>query len=143
MITACVGQNRTRGQYFYAEDSPAFYLSLAPSFNAPYEYIIRDNKLYLRELDGHGGYNWGRSNETESVLLTRGDEKKIRYLVIAAVKEAALEEEKGIDVIVMDGTNWFIQSSYGFGPSVAISTNNPPESFFDLKDFIDSLLQKN
>ena len=140
-MSSCVNHQPNRGQYFIMDNRSSFYLSIAPSFDAPYEYEISLNNLVLRKFDGLGGYEWGKSKDVSSTTLTREQQQMVRLLAITAIKNTILEEEKGIDVVVKDGTSWHIQSDYGLGPSLSASTNNPPQSFFELRDFIEGLLE--
>ena len=41
----------------------------------------------------------------------------------------------------MDGTGWYILTDYGLGPFLSVSTNNPPNSFYELEKYLESLLQ--
>lgn len=140
MLSACAGHQLKTGQHF-SEKSPEFYLSIAPSFAAPYEYEVVSNYLVLRKYNGLGGYNWGKSKEQSRNILTVSQEQKIRELAIAAVKESIQEEQVGIEVIVMDGTGWYLLTDYGLGPFMSVSTNNPPNSFYALEKYLESILQ--
>lgn len=73
--------------------------------------------------------------------LTTAQEKEIRKLAVAAVKESIQEEQAGVEVIVMDGIGWDILTDYGPGPFLSVSTNNPPNSFYELEKYLESLLQ--
>lgn len=140
MLSSCAPYQTKTGQRFY-DGSPSFYLSVAPSFSAPKEYEVVANSLILRTYSGAGGYNWGKRKEKLKKTLTTAQEKEIRKLAIAAVKESIQEEQAGVEVIVMDGTGWYILTDYGLGPFLSVSTNNPPNSFYELEKYLESLLQ--
>lgn len=139
MLSACAGHQSKTGQRF-SESSPEFYLSIAPSFAAPYEYEVVSNSLVIRKYSGVGGYNWGKSNEQSRKILAVSQKQKIRELAIAAVKESIQEEQAGIEVVVMDGTGWYLLTDYGLGPFMSVSTNNPPNSFYELQKYLESIL---
>lgn len=140
VLSACVGHQAKTGQRF-SENSPDFYPSIAPSFSAPYEYELVSDFLVLRKYNGVGGYSWGKSSEQSKKKLTVSQEQKIRELAIAAVTESIQEEQAGIEVVVMDGTGWYLLTDYGLGPFLSVSTNNPPNSFYELESYLESLLQ--
>lgn len=140
MLSSCAGHKAKTGQRF-SENNPDFYLSIAPSFAVPHEYEVASNSLVLRKYSGVGGYNWGKSREQSRKTLTAAQEQKIRELAIAAVKESIQEEQAGIDVVVMDGTGWYMLTDSGFGPFLSVSTNNPPKSFYELQKYLESILQ--
>jgi hypothetical protein len=140
MLSSCAGHQAKTGQRF-SENMPDFYLSIAPSFAAPHEYEVSSNFLFFREYSGVGGYNWGKSKEQSRKTLTVAQEQKIRELAVAAVKESIQEEQAGIDVVVMDGTGWYILTDYGVGPFFSVSTNNPTNSFYELQKYLESILQ--
>lgn len=140
-LCSCASQKQIRGNYFFDDKSPFFYLAIAPTFSEPWEYEITSDHLILKEYDGLGGYEWGNATVTASIEVTKEQEAELRRLTVAAIKDVILEEEKGIDVIVMDGTNWFLHSDYGFGPGLVTSTNNPTDSFFELKNYLEKILE--
>lgn len=139
LLSSCAINPTKTGQRF-SENSPTFYMSIAPSFSAPYEYEVIDDNLIFRKYTGLGGYKWGKKKEQSRKTISIAQEEKIRALAIAAVKES-IPEQAEIDVIVMDGTNWYILTDYGFGPFLSASTNNPPNGFYELQKYLDSILQ--
>lgn len=139
-MVSCANNDFT-GQRF-SEDSPEFYLSIAPSFSQPYEYELNGESLVLREYNGLGGYEWGKSTEVSRVKVTQEQNAKIRELSVSAIDQALLEEQSGIDVVVMDGVSWYLLSDYGFGPFLSVKTNNPPKSFYDLQEYLDGILPR-
>lgn len=139
LLSSCTINQTKTGQHF-SENSPAFYMSIAPSFSAPYEYEVIDDNLIFRKYTGLGGHNWGKKKEQSRKTLSNEQEKKIRELAIAAIKESIPEHEE-TDVIVMDGTGWYILTDYGFGPFLSASTNNSPNGFYELQKYLDSILQ--
>ena len=140
MLSSCASHQTKTGQRFY-EDSPSFYLSIAPSFSAPKEYEVVENSLILRTYSGAGGYNWGKRKEQLIKILTTAQEQEIRKLAVAAVKESTEEDQAGDEVIIMDGIGWYILTDYGLGPFLSVSTNNPPNSFYELEKYLESLLE--
>lgn len=138
-LVSCANNDFKTGQRF-SESSPDFYLSIAPSFAKPYEYELINNSLFFREYSGVGGYDWGKSNEISKAQVTREQSEKIRQLSVAAIKEAILEEQSGIDVVVMDGVSWYLLSDFGFGPFLSAKTNNPPKAFYSLQKYLDGIL---
>ena len=95
MLSSCASHQTKTGQRFY-EDSPSFYLSIAPSFSVPKEYEVVENSLILRTYSGAGGYNWGKRKEQLRKTLTTVQEKEIRKLAVAAVKESTEEDQAGL-----------------------------------------------
>lgn len=138
-VVSCASNNFKTGQRF-SEDSPEFYLSIAPSFSKPLEYELRGDRLVVREFSGLGGYDWGKSIEVSNVQVTQEQSERVRALSVAAVEEALHEEQSGIDVIVMDGVSWYLLSDYGFGPFLSAKTNNPPKSFYDLQEYLNGIV---
>ncbi len=139
-LSACATKQYKTGEWFN-EESPEFYISLAPSFKAPYEYELKSGQITFRKYGGLGGYDWGKVIYTSNRIISKQQEEAIRKLAVTAIKEAAIEDEKGIDVFVADGTGWYIMTDYGFGPFLSVSTNNPPDSFYSLKQYIESLFK--
>lgn len=75
VLSSCaINQNKT-GQHF-SENSPTFYMSIAPSFSAPYEYEVISNNLILRKYSGLGGSKWGIKKEQSRKVLSVAQEKK-------------------------------------------------------------------
>lgn len=140
-VSSCTGNIPKTGQRFQ-ENSPSFYLSIAPSFSSPQEYEVISNVLVHRVCNGLGGYNWGKCNEQSRKTLVVTQEETIRNLAVAAVKASIQEEQIGNEVLVMDGTGWYIMSDYGLGSFYSVSTNNPPDSFHELLKYLESLLQQ-
>ncbi len=138
-VVSCANNDFKIGQRF-SEDSPEFYLSIAPSFSQPYEYELSGESLVVREYSGLGGYDWGKSIEVSRAQVTREQSEKIRELSVSAIKEALLEEQSGIDVVVMDGVSWYLLSDYGFGSFLSAKTNNPSKLFYDLQEYLNEIL---
>ncbi len=137
-LSSCTTSQFKTGQSF-VEDSPDFYLSIAPSFGNPFEYEISSGKIIFREYSGKGGYDWGKITNTIHKTIDANQQAKIRELTVTAVKDAVVSEQNGIDVVVVDGTSWYILSDYGFGPFLSISTNNPPDSFYAVKEYVENI----
>lgn len=144
LLCSCSTTPEYTGQQF-SEDSPDFYLSIAPSFDKPYEYEIHDTTLVLREYSGLGGYDWGRKNLVAKVTVTLKEQEKIRRLTFKAIADTIhIEEERrkrGELVVVADGTSWYIQS--GIVPFLSIRTNNiESNAFGELKSHLDFILKR-
>lgn len=137
--TSCTFNNFRTGQRF-EEESPYFFMSVAPSFSEPFEYEISSDELILREYDGLGGYDWGRGKEVSRVKVTLEQERNIRELSIATIIESIKEEESGEEIVVLDGTSWYILTDFGFGPFLSYSTNNPGDSIYKLHGYLNNLL---
>ena len=115
-------------------------MSVAPSFSEPFEYEINSDELTLREYDGLGGYDWGRKKEVSRVKITLEQEKNIRKLSIATIIESIEKEQEGEEIVVMDGTSWYVLTDFGFGPFLSYSTNNPGDTIYILHDYLEKLL---
>lgn len=137
-FTSCTFNEFRTGQRF-EEESPDFYMSIAPSFSEPYEYEIHYNNLFYREYNGLGGYDWGRAQEVSKVEITLEQMKHIRELAITAIKES-IEEQLGHEILVMDGVSWYLITDFGLGPFLAAKTNNPSDSFYQLRNYLNELL---
>ncbi|WP_028886803.1 hypothetical protein [Teredinibacter turnerae] len=142
VLASCASDSFKTGQRF-SEDSPEFYLSIAPSFSKPYEYELIGDRLTVREYSGLGGYEWGKSIEVSVVQVTRKQHEKIRALSVTAVREALKEEQEGIEILVMDGVSWYLLSDYGFGSFLSAKTNNPPKSFYTLQKYLNEIVSLN
>lgn len=142
LVCSCSMNPGYTGQQF-VEDSPTFYLSLAPSFHKPCEYEIRDKKLVYREYSGLGGYGWGRRKDVATSSISQEHQDKIRALTLEAIADTISIEkwrrENDEMVVVTDGTTWYIQSD--IGPFLSISTNNPEsKAFKELLTLLNSIL---
>lgn len=131
-LSSCSSSPNFTGQVF-DEKTPFFYLSIAPSFDKPYEYEIRNDILVLREYSGLGGYNWGTKRVVAKSEMSQEVQAKISKLAQEAIADTIRIEknrtEVGDVVLVMDGTNWYIQLDVGY--FLSISTNNPESKAFN------------
>jgi len=144
LVCSCSKSPRYTGQWF-VEKSPSFYLSIAPTFDKPYEYEVLDNTLVYREYSGLGGYNWGSRKVVAKSDITREEQEKIRSLTLDAIADTISLEKKrsesGEFIVVLDGISWYIQSDVG--PFLSIRTNNPEsQAFNDLVVLLNSILER-
>ena len=138
LLSACTSHVKT-GQV-YLEDSPSFYMSVAPSYSAPFEYELVSDTLIFREYSGSGGNDWGTSKEVARETLSTAQKNKLRELSVAAVKSSVQQAEVNEAIIVLDGTSWYLLTDYGFGPFLSTSTNDPQENFYQLRDYVNGIL---
>lgn len=140
-IASCTFNARKPGQYFN-DECPTFYMSIAPSFSHPFEYEITSVVLVVREYSGLGGYNWGRRKEVARVKVTPQQEKDIRQMSMAAITQSIVEANEVEDIIVLDGTSWYVLSDTDMdsGPFLACSTNNPGDTFYKLHNYMKTLI---
>ncbi|MFO1368446.1 MAG: hypothetical protein U1F46_05570 [Marinagarivorans sp.] len=131
--------NKFRAEQHFEEKNPSFYMSVAPSFSQPFEYEINSDELVLRKYYGLGGYNWGRKKEVCRVKVTLEQKNNIRQLSIATIRESITEEKEDEEIVVMDGTSWYILTDFGFGPFLSYSTNNPGDTMYRLREYLDTL----
>lgn len=139
LTTSCALNSFKTGQRF-DEGRPSFYMFVAPSFSNPFEYEIDSGELIFREYEGIGCYECTRKKEIYRVRLTSEHQKNIRELLVATIGESIDEEQEGREIIVLDGTSWNVISNYGFGPFLSYSTNNPGQSMYVLRDYLEKLL---
>ena len=142
LVCSCSTHPSYTGQR-YVEESPTFYLSIAPSFQAPSEYEVRNNTLFFREYSGFGGFDWGSRKVVAVSEIGREQQDKIRALTLKAIADTiSIESERsraGAVVVVADGTQWYIQSDTN--QFFSLSTNNPEsEAFSDLLILLNSIL---
>ena len=142
LLCSCASSPKYSGQR-YESERPFFYMSLAPSFSKPFEYEVQGNTLIYREYSGKGGYNWGTRKVVAKKEISREEKNKLDQLTLQAIEDTInIEQERnktGELVVVMDGTNWFIQS--GIVPLLSIRTNNIESSAYNkIKNLLDSIL---
>ena len=143
-LFSCSSHPGYTGQQF-VEESPTFYMSIAPSFDKPYEYEVKDRILEIRAYSGLGGYGWGSRKVIATSSISQEEQEKIRSLSLEAIADTINIEKKrrenGEMVVVTDGVTWYIQSD--IGPFLSISTNNPEsEAFGELHDLLDSIAKQ-
>ena len=143
-VYSCSTNPGYTGQKF-VEESPTFYLSIAPSFGKPYEYEVQNNTLVFREYSGLGGYNWGARKVVVTSEISQEVQQNLRALTLEAIADTISIEKKrresGEIVFVADGTTWYIQSDNG--AFLSISTNNPEsEAFSQILALLNSILKQ-
>lgn len=144
LVCSCSTNPGYTGQQF-VEDSPTFYMSIAPSFHKPCEYEVHERTLVYREYSGAGGYNWGHRTVVATSKISQEQQDKIRSLTLDAIANTIsieqFRKENDEEVLVTDGTTWYIQSD--IGTFVSISTNNPEsKAFVELRDLLNSILNQ-
>ena len=141
---SCSTEPRFTGQW-YVEDSPSFYMSIAPTFGNPFDFEIQDEELEYREYSGFGGYDWGSSKVVATVKTTREERNIIDALSKEAIADTIAIYKRRLEndelVVVADGTSWYIQS--GVSPFVSIRTNQPDsKAFEELLDLLNSIVTR-
>ena len=143
-LFSCSTYQGYTGQRF-VEESPTFYLSIAPSFAEPYEYEVKNRVLVFRKYSGLGGYNWGRKRVVAKSGISQEEQESIRALTLEAIADTISIEKKrkesGEVIVVLDGTGWYIQSD--LDPFLTISTNNPEsKAFSELLNLLKLILKR-
>lgn len=141
---SCSSHQKCTRQYFQ-DDAPVFYISIAPSFDKPSDFEVKNNQLIYRQYSGLGGYKWGSKKVVASSGISLAEQEKLHALILQAFADAVRiqkeQTENGEEIVTLDGSEWLIQSNFYQPLSIGI-TNPNSKVFYELINFLESVLEQ-